>query len=75
MEHIDKSYTGRQAAPEGASPGTQDTYSTIALCDKIEGVDLTNVRNLPLSYVAFFNWLKQEVYGSYLEAIAIPKNS
>jgi len=74
MGHIDQFYEGYRSMPESA-PALKEIAGTIALCDKIEGLDLADVRKLPLRYRPFFQWLVSTVYtGSYLaEADAIER--
>lgn len=75
MKHIDQWHYGRSQAPENASPLTQETFGAIALCDKIEGIDLANITELPLRYVGLFRWLRDVVYGSYLNAFTVEKKA
>lgn len=75
LRHYDLYHAGRAEAPEGAAESTRETYGTIALCDRIDGLDLNKPAELPLYYLAFFRWLKDEVLLSYLKAGAVPKNS
>lgn len=76
MKHIDQFYLGLEQAPKGAAPSTREIYGTIALCEEIEGLDLKNVGEMPLSHRPFFVWLVREIYlGNYLKAITVPNES
>lgn len=76
MKHIDQFYVGLSKAPENSAPSTKEIYGSIALCDTIDGIDLTNVSEAPIAYRDFFIWLVNEVYvTSYVEAITVPNES
>jgi hypothetical protein len=76
MKHIDQFYAGTQKSAEGCAPSTKELYGVIALCEKIEGIDLSKISEAPLTYRPFFVWLVLEVYiNSYLKAITIPNGS
>lgn len=71
--HLIQFEMGKRQAPDGAGPAAEELFGTIALCEKIEGVDLSDIPNAPLHFIQFFNWLRQEVYLSYLQAVSPPK--
>jgi hypothetical protein len=72
-KHFEQYHFGVSQAPDNATEATKETYGSIALCDKIEGIATDDLFNLPLHAIKFFNWLKQEVYFSYLLAVSPPK--
>jgi len=71
-KHADIYELGRNAAPEGSSDMTQRIYGAIALCDKIDGVKIEGLSDLPIYYRLFFSWLANEVLTSYFEAFNVP---
>ena len=76
MGHIDLFWQGYKSAPDNAAPSTKEMYGTIALCQKIEGLDTAELDKLPLHYRAFFNWLIETVYiNSYLPATNPPEKN
>lgn len=75
-KHLDQYHLGLDSAPKGASEFTKEVCGTLALCEKIEGldnVDLSNLLSLPLYYLKFFSWLKKEVHTNFILAISPPK--
>lgn len=80
MEHIDRFHAGRDDAPRGSTEATRIIFGTLALVDSFEGseVQIGNLQKFgkwPMHYRHFFNWLVDEVYGSYLDAVTIPNGS
>lgn len=74
MAHRDLFFQGMGAAPSGASPGTSELYGCIALCEKIEGIEVDDLGSLELHYAPVFDWLRKVVYESFTAAMQPPKN-
>ena len=75
MIHMDLFWEGYIQAPDNAAPATKEIFGTIALCEEIDGLDVSNIGQLPLSARLFFKWLVETVYyDSYLAAVEPPKN-
>jgi hypothetical protein len=74
MRHVDQYWAGSNKAAEGASMFTRELYGAIALCDKIEGLDVKDLAAKPLAFYPVLNWLRTTVLGSYYAAMEIPKN-
>jgi hypothetical protein len=76
MRHVDLFHLGFSSAPEDASPATKEMFGTVALCEKIEGLDLDDISAMPLSYRPFFNWLVETVFiDGYVKALTVPNGS
>lgn len=73
--HYERYQIGLSEAPENATDMTKRIYGAIALCDAIEGIDLSEgLLNQPLSYIGLFNWIKDTVLFPYLQAYLPKKN-
>lgn len=73
--HFEQYQAGLNEAPENATEVTKRLFGAVALCQKIEGVDLKEgLLNQPLSYTALFNWIKDTVLFAYLAAYMPKKN-
>lgn len=76
VKHRDMFFYGWSQPPEDSAPSTKETYGAIALCEKIDGLDIKNLAELPMSYIHVLNWIRDTVFvKGYLEAIEPPKNS
>lgn len=71
--HFEQYHLGVSQAPDNSTEATKETCGTVALCDRIEGIDIKDLFNQPLYIIRFIKWLRQEVYLSYLMAVSPPK--
>lgn len=75
MKHVDMFYQGVLSAPIGSAPSTEEIYGAIAICDKIEGIDLKDLHEKPLALWQVLRWIVEEVYiKSYLIAATVPNS-
>lgn len=44
----------------------------IALCEKVEGLELEEIGELPMHYAPFFEWVVVEIYPKYSKAAEPP---
>ena len=73
MKHVDLFYQGTQEAPAGSAPSTVEIYGAIALCEKIDGIDVGDLHDKPLGLWKVLRWIVEEVYiKSYLVAASVP---
>lgn len=77
MAHYSRFGQGMADAPPDSSFGVRLIFGSIALCDKIEGleIDPAKLLELPLYYSQVLQWIVQVVYhDTYSPAVDVPKN-
>jgi hypothetical protein len=58
--------------PDNSSIVAKEVYAAIELCDGFEGIEMKDIRKMPLHYWQFLQWLRGTVLPAYYKAMTVP---